>query len=75
MGAIVNYYDPLVPSIYIDGKKMISLDANMVYYHKFACGIILSNHNIIDYDLVKNSCSVIVDTRNVFEKSEKVFKF
>jgi UDP-N-acetyl-D-glucosamine dehydrogenase len=73
MGAIVHYYDPLVPYLR-DNIDLYSLSPQEVSSHQFDCGIIVANHNVIDYKFIKKSCKTIVDTRNVFTKDKDIFK-
>ena len=72
MGAIVHYYDPLVPYLY--GIDLYSLSPQEVSVHQFDCGIVVANHNVIDYKFIKKSCKTIVDPRNVFTKGKDIFK-
>ncbi|TYS65739.1 nucleotide sugar dehydrogenase [Sutcliffiella horikoshii] len=62
--ASVDYYDPFIPEIYIDGRSYSSISTINENLQDYDCVVILTNHSNIDYQyLVKNS-NIIFDTRN-----------
>ena len=67
-GAIIDYYDPHVPKFQHLNISLNSINAlkkgNLKSYD--AC-IILTDHSNIDYELIHDSCQLIIDTRNVFK--------
>lgn len=79
MGATIGYYDPHIPVIppsreheeYTD-KKAIDWDEESI--RSFDTAVIVTDHNGIDYDALRNWVPVIVDSRNVYKSDEAVFK-
>lgn len=69
-GARVAYYDPHVPSAHeahgvspeISAMKSVSYDAETL--KQFDCAIIVTDHTVVDYELLLESVPIVVDTRN-----------
>lgn len=82
--AQVDYSDPLIPSLNIEfpspveptatkyNRKSIAITKQSL--KRYNCVVILTDHSSFDYELIKDNCSVIVDTRNVFSASDKFLK-
>tara|TARA_Y100001970_G_scaffold284205_1_gene401074 strand:- start:595 stop:1902 length:1308 start_codon:yes stop_codon:yes gene_type:complete len=67
-GAIIDYYDPLVPKLSFNSLSVHSLksiDSKILNIYD-AC-IIVTDHSDIDYELIYNNSQLIIDTRNVYE--------
>ena len=63
----VEYFDPYISNFVFNKRKFKSLNGiNSNILEKFDAVIILTDHSNIDYELVKNHSSLIVDTRNVY---------
>ena len=63
----VEYFDPYVPNFVFNDKKNTSLeDLNSEILKRFDGVIILTDHSNVDYELIKNNASLIIDTRNVY---------
>ena len=66
-GATVDFFDPYVTDIVIDGKTKTGLtelkNENLQTYDAVA---ILTDHSNVDYELVKKQAALIIDTRNVY---------
>ena len=63
----VEYFDPYISNFVFNKRKFTSInDINSNILEKFDAVIILTDHSNIDYELVKNHSSLIVDTRNVY---------
>ncbi|MEK9628129.1 MAG: nucleotide sugar dehydrogenase [Nitrospinota bacterium] len=78
-GANVDYNDPYIPQIMpvreykqFVGKKSVSLDS----LNEYDLTVILTDHNIYDYDTIVEKSNIVVDTRNACHKikSEKIIK-
>ena len=75
-GALVSYSDPLVPVFpkmrkYFFKLESVTFDAEKIA--DFDCVIIGTDHDIFDYDLIKDNAKIIVDARGVFkEASDRV---
>jgi len=75
-GAEVNYHDPFIPLIPIIRKYEIELtgiELNNETLQSVDLVLLATNHDRFDYDLIKKEAKLIVDTRGVFKKSDKVF--
>jgi UDP-N-acetyl-D-glucosamine dehydrogenase len=70
-GARVRYSDPYVPVLRADRwQGAVELHSEPLTAAALAqadCVVILTDHRVIDYDLVQRSASVVVDTRNAIE--------
>jgi UDP-N-acetyl-D-glucosamine dehydrogenase len=66
--ASVNYYDPLVPYLKIDGIDLKGISVSKNGLKKYDCVIITTDHNGVDYSLVRKNAKLIFDTRNVYKK-------
>lgn len=72
-GAEVDYYDPYVNSLQLDGKQLRSVDNIEERYKEYDCCVITTDHSGVDYDLLTQRNQVIIDTRNVTNQ-DKVIK-
>ena len=70
--ANINYYDPFITKISLDfadkelaGNESIVLTEEEIKRHDIV--VICTNHDNIDYELIGQHASVIVDTRNAFK--------
>jgi len=66
-GAVVDYYDPLIPVIpktrehmHLAGKKSIDLTT----LSKFDLVVISTKHSSVDHSLFVKECPLVIDTRN-----------
>jgi UDP-N-acetyl-D-glucosamine dehydrogenase len=70
-GARVRYSDPHVPMLRADrwqgAVELRSEPLTASVLGQADCVVILTDHRSIDYDLVRRSASVVVDTRNAIE--------
>ena len=72
-----DYHDPLV-------EKIKTRNLNKIYYSKkinakllksYDCVIIITDHDKINYNLIKKNAKLIIDTRNVYKKeTNKIIK-
>lgn len=67
LGSFVDYYDPNVKSLNIKNSffKCISLTRQKL--RSYDATIIVTNHSNVDYNLIKDECCLIIDTRNVYK--------
>jgi len=72
-GAEVDYFDPYVNSLQLNGKKLRSVDSVEDRYEEYDCCVITTDHSAVDYDLLSEKCQVTIDTRNVTNQ-DKVIK-
>jgi UDP-N-acetyl-D-glucosamine dehydrogenase len=63
----VKYYDPHVPDLWIDGKKVRSAGSALRELKKFDAVLILTDHTAFDYDFILKNSRLIIDTRNTIK--------
>ncbi len=71
-GADVQYSDPHVPVFPKTRRHFFALNSiplTAETLNSFDCVLLATNHDIFDYDLIRNSSRLIVDTRGVFKES------
>ena len=76
-GAQVSYYDPYVSEIKWNSEiKKGYLNLSEINLIKYSAIVILTDHTNIDYEKIKNSDSLIIDTRNVYKNynSENIIR-
>jgi UDP-N-acetyl-D-glucosamine dehydrogenase len=78
-GARVTYHDPYVPAIrgreWPLGLDLSSLPLSVETLAAADCVVILTDHRAIDFDVVRKSARLIVDSRNAIKGSHPhVFK-
>ncbi len=70
-GAHVRYSDPHVPLLRADqwhgGVELHSEPLTAAVVAQADCVVILTDHRVIDYDMVRRAASIVVDTRNAIE--------
>jgi UDP-N-acetyl-D-glucosamine dehydrogenase len=79
--AMVEYYDPYIPSLPKTRKyelNLESVDLERVENCRYDAAVIITNHSNIDYQKVLNKVKIVIDTRNALNqkgiKSEKIWK-
>jgi UDP-N-acetyl-D-glucosamine dehydrogenase len=78
-GGDVDYSDTFVASAVVDGKTFKHVDMNEDMLKEYDCVVITTDHSNVNYDMVLNSASLIVDTRDVLKlrgrhQKDHVFK-
>ncbi len=71
-GAVVSYHDPFVPHFNTDGLDMTrvaDLDAALVAAD---CVMVVTDHSSYDWGHIAQSAGLIVDTRHVIVKTDKI---
>ena len=63
-GAEVTYHDPYIPSFTEDGHKRTGVALTAETLAKSDSTVIITDHSNIDYQLIVDHASVVVDTRN-----------
>ncbi len=64
----IEYADPYVPTITIDGKIFRARPLTAQLLNKADCAVILTDHSVFDYDLILRKSKLIMDTRNAIKK-------
>ena len=74
-GANISYHDPYVPVIEPHGGSSVHLENTELTPETLAaadCVVIITDHSIIDYDMVVEHAQLIVDTRNATKNVKKM---
>jgi UDP-N-acetyl-D-glucosamine dehydrogenase len=67
-GAAVSYHDPHVPVLNEDGHEFHSVALTPDLVAAADCVLIVTDHTIVDYRMIKRKAKLIVDTRNAIPK-------
>ncbi len=69
----VDYFDPHVPDLMLDGRKIKSTKAALHNLKKYDAVLILTDHSVFDYNDIVRRSRLIIDTRNAIKtRSRKV---
>jgi UDP-N-acetyl-D-glucosamine dehydrogenase len=61
----IDYYDPYIPSIFLNGQQVHSLtEINSKLLKQYDVCVITTDHSAFDYEVIANNSKVVVDTRN-----------
>jgi UDP-N-acetyl-D-glucosamine dehydrogenase len=64
-GAIVSYYDPYVPSVRLEGDRVMhSTPYSIDWLAQADCVVIVTDHRIFNWEEVLQHSQLVVDTRN-----------
>lgn len=63
-GALVEYCDPYVPAVELDGRVIRSVELTPAVLQSMDCVIVLTDHSSLDYALVAAYSTLVVDSRN-----------
>jgi UDP-N-acetyl-D-glucosamine dehydrogenase len=67
-GATVSYSDPHVPVFSEDGREFHSVALTPDLVAAVDCVLIVTDHSVVDYRMIKHKAQLIVDTRNAIPK-------
>ena len=74
-GALVEYADPYVPEIDIEGQKMTPVEPTAESLQTYDMVAVLTNHACFDYAMIQAKSQLIFDTRNAYKApAENIFK-
>lgn len=73
-GAKVSYSDPYLPSYLLDQNIINSENLTEDYLKKVDAIILATDHSSFPYDLIQETCRIIIDTRGKFKNAENVFR-
>jgi UDP-N-acetyl-D-glucosamine dehydrogenase len=68
-GAEVDYHDPYVASLQLEGKTRYSVKDLDKAVREADCVVIVTNHKKYDYAKILSEAKLIVDTRNALGKA------
>ncbi len=67
--ARVDYYDPLLPYIEINGINLKRTSLSIKNIKLFDCVVIITDHSKVDYQKIRKNAKLVFDTRNVYKKN------
>jgi UDP-N-acetyl-D-glucosamine dehydrogenase len=67
-GARVTYFDPHVPRFREDGQEFRSVELTPDVVAAADCVMIVTDHTVVDYRMIKRMAKLIVDTRNAIPR-------
>ena len=73
----IDYYDPYVPTLAPTRKynyKMSSVKLSRDLISKYDMVILVTDHDIFDYDLIKKNSKMIIDTRGRFNNKKNIIR-
>ena len=74
-GAQVDYADPYVPELEMEGKTMSAVAATAEAVPSYDLIAVVTDHGGFDYEMIKANAQLVFDTRNVYKTAdEKIFK-
>ncbi|RKY43507.1 MAG: UDP-N-acetyl-D-glucosamine dehydrogenase [Candidatus Neomarinimicrobiota bacterium] len=74
-GANLEYHDPFVERIVLNGKELRSVDIDENKLKSYDAVVIITDHSNIDYQMIQKYSSIVVDTRNAIKgRYENVLK-
>jgi len=76
-GAIVKYNDPFIPKmpkVRMYNLQIDSIEINKNILNSFDCVLLLTDHDIFPYEMIRKNSRLIIDTRGRFKSSENIIK-
>ncbi len=68
----INYYDPFIPEVSINGntiKSIKAIDSEILKTYDVVC--LTTDHTNFDYEMIAQNSNIIIDTRNAFKNVKK----
>jgi UDP-N-acetyl-D-glucosamine dehydrogenase len=69
-GAEVSYHDPYVPAFQHDGMDMAAVPDLETALRESDCAVVVTDHTVYDWELVRQGASIVVDTRRALNRVE-----
>jgi UDP-N-acetyl-D-glucosamine dehydrogenase len=69
-GAVVEYYDPLIPTVSVAGETMASVDLDALDLGALDAVVLLTPHTRVDYDRIIRGARLVIDTHNGLQPRE-----
>ena len=66
-GASVAYHDPYVPQLRLDGGTFQSVSLTAETLAQADCVVVITDHTIFDWQMIRQHARLIVDTRNALK--------
>lgn len=64
--ATVNYHDPYVPNLKVNGEALKSKELKKDFIRKHDCVVLATDHSIFDYKKIAKNSKLVFDSRNAF---------
>jgi UDP-N-acetyl-D-glucosamine dehydrogenase len=68
-GAMVEYHDPLVATLEVDGEPVTSVALTPALLEQSDAVVIATDHSMMDYTLIGNHAKIVVDPRNAMKEA------
>ncbi|MFH1767556.1 MAG: nucleotide sugar dehydrogenase [Candidatus Omnitrophota bacterium] len=66
--AEVDYFDPLIPFLKINGIDLKLIPLTRENLSKYDCAVVITDHSDINYQFIRRHSRLIFDTRNIYKK-------
>ena len=63
----VDYYDPFIPYLKLDGLDLKAIDLTPAELKRYNVVVVAVDHTAVNYDLIYKNARLIFDTRNVYK--------
>lgn len=70
-GAEINYSDPYIPELELDGEQNTSIDIGPEELARYDLVVLVTDHTCFDYKMIQHHSSILFDTRNAFKEASK----
>jgi len=70
-GADVVFYDPFIPSFREDGHSRSGVELTKAEIQRADAIVIVTNHRAVDYQMLMDNATVIVDSRNAMARTTR----
>ena len=67
-GAEIDYVDPFVPYLELDGRRRTSVEINPEQLSKYDVAVLVTDHSCFDYNLIQRHSPLLFDTRHAFKE-------
>jgi UDP-N-acetyl-D-glucosamine dehydrogenase len=67
-GAVVSYHDPHIPSLTVGSDELRSRGLTNEYLDTQDCIVIVTDHDDVDWTLVRQYSPMVIDTRNLLKR-------
>ncbi len=63
----VDYYDPLIPYLKLDGLDLKAVDLTPAKLKRYDVVVVAVDHSAVNYELIYKNARLIFDTRNIYK--------
>lgn len=65
----VDYYDPLIPYLKLNGVDLQAIDLTPANVKRYDAVVVAVDHSAVDYEMIRKNAKVVFDTRNVYQNN------